>query len=271
MAKPQLENGYFKLANELRQAFAQVRIPGEAMQVLWVIFGKTYGFNKKSDHVSLSQFVDETKLSKTHVCIAIRKLVTMNIIVTEKGNNITKYAINKDFDEWKPLPKKVTLPKKVIIVTEKGNQGVPIKVHTKDTSTKDKRQLRESAKTPHPAMIFLTDFGRLFKTRFGTTYVANFKKDVQLVKGMLSAIEYDDLLNRAGQFLRDEDDFIKKAGYTVGTFRSKVNKYVTKKQVNTNTPFISPLPVMTKEEQERADKAKYEMLEKLKKQGVVRI
>lgn len=47
MANPQCENGFTKIANELMEALAKIRIPGEARQVLDVIFRQTYGWNKK--------------------------------------------------------------------------------------------------------------------------------------------------------------------------------------------------------------------------------
>lgn len=141
MANPQCENGYIRFASELWEAVCRLRIPGEARQVFDLIARKTYGFNKKEDAISLSQFVLGTNLLKNHICDSISKLKKMNLI-TEKGNKITNiYSINKDFQSWKPLPKKVTLPKKVKSITEKGNESLPKKVHTIDniqkTITKD--------------------------------------------------------------------------------------------------------------------------------------
>lgn len=137
MASPQLENGYTSIANELYEAWAKIRIPGEARQVLDVIIRKTYGFHKKEDQISLSQFCLATGLKKPTVCKAIKKLVVINLI-TKKGNKTGEiYSLNKDFNTWKPLPKKVTLPKKVITVTQKANKSLPKKVHTKDIYTKE--------------------------------------------------------------------------------------------------------------------------------------
>jgi hypothetical protein len=34
---PQTENGFTQIANELIEQFARIRIPGEAMQVFWVM------------------------------------------------------------------------------------------------------------------------------------------------------------------------------------------------------------------------------------------
>ena len=134
---PQLENGFTQIANELIEQFARIRIPGEAMQVFWVMLRKTYGFHKKADKIALSQIVAATGLKKVAVCKAIKKLIELNLI-TKKGNNVaTEYTINKLFDTWKPLPKKVTLPKKVMSVTQKGNLPLPKKDTTKETITKE--------------------------------------------------------------------------------------------------------------------------------------
>ena len=132
MASPQKENGYTAIANEVMEALAGIRINGEAWQCLNVILRKTYGWNKKKDQISLSQFNLVTKLGKTHIVRAIDKLAKMKLIVTQKGNeNGNYYQFNKDYALWKPLPKKVMvavpLPKKVIIVTQKGNLPLPKK------------------------------------------------------------------------------------------------------------------------------------------------
>ena len=135
------------------EALARIRIPGEARQILDVILRKTYGWNKCEDVISLSQFVEMTVLSKTHVCRGVNKLLSINII-TKKGNAISRfthkgndydvsYGLQKDFENWHTLPKKGTLPIKVIDVTHKGNTTLPIKGHTKETikTIKDKTKI----------------------------------------------------------------------------------------------------------------------------------
>ena len=108
MANPQAEDGHVDLANEIIEALAKIRISGEEMQCLWVIFRKTYGWHKKEDMIALSQFSKSTGLKKTQVLRAIRKLQYKRIIVIKKDNDIANtYLFNKDFDDWKPLPKKI--------------------------------------------------------------------------------------------------------------------------------------------------------------------
>lgn len=136
MSNPQCEDGYTPIANELLEALSRIRIPGESIQVFWVILRKTYGYRKKEDWIALSQF-RETGIIKTHISRAITKLVDMKI-VTKKGNGIKlTYRINKKYQEWEALPKKVTLPKKVICVTQKGQAALPKKVTTKEKVTKE--------------------------------------------------------------------------------------------------------------------------------------
>lgn len=144
---PQLENGYTKIANELLEAIAAIRIPGEAMQVLLVIIRKTYGYCKKKDAISLSQFVAATGIKKPNVCRAVKKLLDMNIIkplskkiikIIEKDNAyISEYELNKDCSSWIPLSKKITLSKKIKNVIEKDNLPLSKKIPTKETITKE--------------------------------------------------------------------------------------------------------------------------------------
>jgi phage replication O-like protein O len=267
MADVQVENGYTRIANELLDTLCSFRLPGEATLVLNFIIRKTYGYGKKDDDIALSQFVLATKLSKPHVCKALKILSRLGVIVTQKGNGITNYMINKDFDTWDPLPKKVTLPKKVMTVTQKGNNRYPIGdiQKKKENVTKEICAVRKNELAPERQ--FLTDYGNLFRTRFGTTYICQFAKDTKLVKEMLKAIEYSDLLNRAGQFLRDEDDWLKRKGYTIGMFKSMVNRYVAKKA--TVVKGYEP-ERLTQEQEQAAEAAKTEAMQKLREKGILR-
>ena len=155
MVNPQVENGYIRIAIAIYEALSRIRISGEARQVLDVVIRKTYGYQKKEDIISLSQFALSTGLKQPTVAKAMRKLLSMNLI-TKKDNG--KVGLQKNFDLWKPLPKKITLPKKIIGLTKKDNKSLPKKVHTKDiyTNTKDtitkdihiRGQHPDEAKTP---------------------------------------------------------------------------------------------------------------------------
>lgn len=130
---PQPEDGTVRIATELWEALTAIRIPGEAMQCLLFILRKTYGWNKKKDAISNSQFVEATGISKWHVDRAIQKLIDIKIVTKKGGGKASIYAVNKQYHTWKKLPRKVTvtqnggkLPRKVT--------KLPKKEDTKDTN-----------------------------------------------------------------------------------------------------------------------------------------
>lgn len=108
MAKPQIEDGYTQIANELLEAFAKIRISGEVWQCINVIIRKTYGFKKTEDWISLSQFVNATGIKRPSICRALNKGIAMNIINKNVDTYPIKYGLQKDHSKWIPLPKKVT-------------------------------------------------------------------------------------------------------------------------------------------------------------------
>lgn len=105
MASPQKEHGYTQIANELYDALIRFRIPGEARQVLDFIIRKTYGFHKKEDAISLSQFCAATGLKRGNVCRDINLLIHSKLIIKNDTSKISKYKFNKDFTQWQPLSK----------------------------------------------------------------------------------------------------------------------------------------------------------------------
>lgn len=125
MASPQLKDGYTKIANDIVEALARIRIPGEARQVLDVIIRQTYGWNKKEAQISLAEFCDSTGIDKPEICRGLRRLEEMNLIIIGKNANALKietigknanaktitYGLQKDFDKWQPLAKMPMLAK----------------------------------------------------------------------------------------------------------------------------------------------------------------
>jgi len=139
LASPQTENGYTKIANELLDALARIRLSGEETQVFMVILRKTYGFKKKSDKITLSQFTKLTGINRQNVYRAIKKLVDKNIVIKKDYSRLVSYEIQKDYSKWRPLSKKIT----VINIDSSCNQkrfGVSSKKitpSTKETNTKE--------------------------------------------------------------------------------------------------------------------------------------
>lgn len=108
---PQLENGYIRIAQDIAKQLAKTYLSSYESQVIWALFIKTYGYHKKEDWISNSQFVEITGIHKSHVSRTIKKLIKRKI-VTQTGNKI---AFQKNSRLWIKLPKQV-------IVTQTGNK-----------------------------------------------------------------------------------------------------------------------------------------------------
>ena len=120
MANPHLEDGYTKIANEIIEALAKIRIPGEATQVLWAIIRRTYGWNKKADNISMSQLSENTGLKRQNVNRALKKLINMKTVIKNDDSYVNKYMLNKNFEEWEVSSKVITVKK----CNQKRLQGV---------------------------------------------------------------------------------------------------------------------------------------------------
>lgn len=101
----QKEDGYTSIANDLLDQLCRIRIPGEARQVLDVIFRQTYGWNKKVDTISLSQFSEKTGLRKPNIVRAIRQLLDMRLIIRNDNDEGSAYGPNKHCNQWVRVPK----------------------------------------------------------------------------------------------------------------------------------------------------------------------
>jgi phage replication O-like protein O len=149
MANPQPEN-YTKVSNELLEALCRIRIPGEAVQVLYYIIRRTYGFGKKKDAISLSQFSKGTGLSRQNSSRAIKKLVKKNIIKVSKEGYITEYEIQKDYEKWineEEKEKAESVVKNECSQEEKTEEVVYSKLTTEGTQNGLQKVLKTDYKT----------------------------------------------------------------------------------------------------------------------------
>ena len=95
MASPQLENGYTRIADEILESLATVKMSGAEWQFIIALLRKTYGFNKKEDWITNSQICEMVCLPKERVSEAKKKILERNII-DECGNKI---AYQKDYEK----------------------------------------------------------------------------------------------------------------------------------------------------------------------------
>ena len=97
MANPQKENGYTPIASEILEHLVKLPLSAAELRVLLWVFRKTYGWNKKEDLISLTQFEQATKMSRPTVVRALKNLVIRGILVKTPK---LAYMVEKDWEKW---------------------------------------------------------------------------------------------------------------------------------------------------------------------------
>lgn len=147
MPNPQLENGFIQIATEIWEKLGCYRLSGEEWLVLNCVLRKTYGWHKKDDHISFTQFEKYTGLKRASVYRAVKKLYAKKLIGISKSANsqVNLYCFNKLISQWQPISKRAYtskgISKKANRVSTKKLTEVLAKrrntIYKKDTITKD--------------------------------------------------------------------------------------------------------------------------------------
>jgi phage replication O-like protein O len=96
----QVEDGFTRVAHGIIEALALADLSKRHYKVLLVLIRQTYGYNKKSDEISLSQFETKTGVLKPNVSTAIDELIEMNVILRSAGTHAHCLSINKSYPQW---------------------------------------------------------------------------------------------------------------------------------------------------------------------------
>lgn len=113
----QKEDGYVAIANRLVEEFARINLSGAEWRILWAIFRKTYGWNRRCDSIPIAQFSKMTGMDRGTINRTIRKLKSRNMLLIDGTDYTTKYGLQKDFKQWK-VEAKQPLDKIVIDCTK---------------------------------------------------------------------------------------------------------------------------------------------------------
>lgn len=101
MAKPELDDGFTRIANEILGALSRVNLSAYETSILLFIFRNTYGWQRKEDLLALNFIAEGTGIKKQHVCRTLAKLREKKMVVMRKdrrGYNL--YGFQKDYEQW---------------------------------------------------------------------------------------------------------------------------------------------------------------------------
>ena len=160
MSNPQTENGFIQIAtgsndNDVLAALARSHLTGAEFQILLHVMRQTWGYKKKEDWISLSQFQKATDRDRSHIVSCINRLVACKLLVASRQpGKKTVYGFNKLFNEWVVAsePLVASSPRTSSL---QPTQLVASRLHTKESLTKEtitkENVVSVSPKPPTPA------------------------------------------------------------------------------------------------------------------------
>ena len=146
MANVQLENGYTQIANELLEELVKFNFPSASpLKIMLFSIRKCYGYKKKCDCISYTQFEKGTNLSRPTIAHWLNWLVKSLLLV--KGVKLSKngyyYTINKDYHKWKQVVKPLELVKARAFTSK-----TPLTVTSKTPLTHKRKKEIQKKDTP---------------------------------------------------------------------------------------------------------------------------
>lgn len=186
MADVQLEHGYTRVANEILEHMARIKLSPTQYRLLFLVWRYTYGFKRKEHDLSLSFLNEGTGCDKRQIQRELKGLEDKKIIFQNiKHGSYRKVSFNKDFSQWETVGE--------IAIGETVNTAIGETVNTTvgETVNKERKYLKKNIK----------------------------KKDTEedeLVKRILDLLEKSEILGEKGitEFLRDDiTDIIEKFNF----------------------------------------------------------
>lgn len=161
MASPQKENGFTAIANEVLDKLILFPFPdktGVPIRLIMFVIRKTWGYQKKVDVISLTQFEKGITSNRPSVVHWLQYLVKANILV--KGKELTRigieYSFNKDWEQWKWGVKATQLVK-----ARKFTSMLPL-TKSSNVALTHKRKKENTKETTEPSSE-VSEFINLFK------------------------------------------------------------------------------------------------------------
>lgn len=152
MASPQKENGYTAVANELLERIVATGLNGTELAIIFLVLRKTYGYQKKQDEISLSQFCNAIPVSKKTIVTALFNLQLVKILtLVKKGsskNCSNLWAFNKDYETWQLVKKSKLVKFSSATSVVSRPQLVKKTTHTKETNKRKYKRNTVAIATP---------------------------------------------------------------------------------------------------------------------------
>lgn len=204
----------------------------------WCLMKASYGdrnfpFNGKQMSLAPGQFVSgrivgaaECHMNQSTFWKQINVLKSLGNIDTKCNNRYTVFTLIKwaDYQEEGSIVTAKRQPDDSQMTAREQPDDSQM-THTRKEERKKGRK-ETTAKAPSDVPLALSYFGEKFTERTGAIYMASFAVDGKHFKDMLTVYPIDKIRSMIDIFFKSKEEFIIKAGFTVGVFYSQRNKLI---------------------------------------------
>lgn len=156
--------------------------------------------------------INESKIYRMMVLLEKEQLIEQ-----QKTNRYTIVSIVK-YGQYQDIEQQIEQP----VNNQRTTSEQPV-----NTSKELIRMNKNEKHTTAPEC--LKYFGKVFEEKTGSAYHADFGKDGAIFKSLLKQFQKEEIFRRIDKFFEKQDDFLDKAGYTVGVFKSRFNSLSERK------------------------------------------
>jgi len=133
-------------------------------------------------------------------------------------------SINIYEDSWRDIK---IIPHSSVVIEINNDSNKPIQLSIDKLELLYRRRGLHWKLGPKPRnpdiKKFIDWWCNYYQEKCNSKYIVD-GKDAKLIQDMLKIIGYDELVELAKKFFETNDNFIRKAGYTIGVFRSQLNR-----------------------------------------------
>ncbi|RUT48560.1 hypothetical protein EJP82_01045 [Paenibacillus anaericanus] len=103
MARPQIEDGFTRIAHEILEQAARINLNGTQFRILLIVWRYTYGFQRKMHRFSLTFLAGALETHKNQIQRELQILIERNVLLVISGGDRRSRVLsfNKNYDEWK--------------------------------------------------------------------------------------------------------------------------------------------------------------------------
>lgn len=98
---PQLENGFTRIANPILEKIALVNLSPYETRTIMALWRKTWGWGKREDRISITQFQRITGLDRRNQVRALVRLEKRKLVNRRKTKRTTVYSFQKCYERWR--------------------------------------------------------------------------------------------------------------------------------------------------------------------------